>query len=172
MLDKIRALAQEHLKTAEEVDAFMEGFQATALSKEAGLGATIMRDINNGGYIPKAAVGLGASLLGAGIVKGISMASNGVKDHNLRSRFEMALQQVKANNRALRGVPPAKVDNYAETIYKFGPHVASDPNLLGYLLGNAVQGESIDINSIKMIVDLEGRYVDNNKTSPLVGIKV
>jgi hypothetical protein len=172
MLDKIREVAMEKFATEAEVDAFMEGFQkeaATSLFGGGTLSGYASSFLNNE-TVQRAGIGLGASLLGAGIVKAISMGSHAVTDSNLRSRFEMALNQVISTNRALKGVKPEKVQEYAATIFKFAPHVASDPNILGYLLANAVQGESIDINTVKMLVDLEGRYVDNHRTGSLVGI--
>jgi len=167
MLDKIRAIALEKLGSEEAANAFMEGFEKEAMAGASSIwGAMTAPDT-----IGKAGVGLAASLLGAGIVAGVSKGFGVVKDHNLRGKFDMALAQVMASNKIVKQARPERVKEYAETMFRFAPHVASDPNLLGSILANAVLGESIDPQTIKTLVDLEGRYVDNNKISPLAGIK-
>jgi hypothetical protein len=170
MLDKIRALAMEKLASEAEVDAFMAGFESAALEKAGSfMDVVTSRPFVDGAT--KAGFGLGASLLGAGIVRGISTASRHSRDNQLRAKFDMALAQVMATNKIVKGARPEKARQYAETMFTFAPHVASDANLLGSILSNAVLGESIDPQTIKTLVDLEGRYVDNNKITPLVGIK-
>lgn len=168
MLDKIRALALEKLGSEQAVDAFMEGFQKEAAAGMFGQHAT--RFFTNP-LIGKAAVGLGTALLGAAIVKGVSTGSNAYENNQLRHKFDMALAQVMSTNKIVKGARPEKVHEFAETFFRFAPHVASDPNLLGSILSNAVLGESIDPQTIKTLVDLEGRYTDNHRTTPLVGIK-
>lgn len=170
LLEKIRALAMEKLASEEEVNAFMEGFEKVAFGP--GFMGELGQAMTRADVIGKAGVGLAASLLGAAVVKGVSVANKFADESKLRGQFETALMQIKGSNRALKGVKPEKIDNFAHTIFKFAPHVASDPNLLGYVLGNVVQGdESIDVNTIKMLVDLESRYIENHRTQPLVGIK-
>lgn len=175
MLEKIRQMAMEKLASEEEVNAFMEGFEAQMLNKEASLfngnlGNVILNGMSNPNA-QKAAFGLAAGLLGAAIVKGVNSGSSAVANYNLRNKFEMALAQVMSTNRVVKGAKPEKAKEYAETLFRFAPHVASDPNLLSSILANAVLGEGVDPQTIKTLVDLEGRYVDNNRSNPLVGIK-
>lgn len=165
MLDKIRELAMEKFASTEEVDAFMEGFE-----KEATL-SSVLQTMATSGEFRKAGIGLGVGLLGAAIVKGISSGSSAIADRQLRGRFDMALAQVMSGNKIVRGAKPERTKDYAETIFRFAPHVASDPNLLGSILANAVLGESIDPQTIKTLVELEGRYTDNHRTTPLPGIR-
>lgn len=178
MLEKIRALAMEKLASEEEVDAFMEGFEQTMLSKEANFGSGFKNILmqtgspDGGSLMAKAVVGLGASLLGAAIVKGISSGSNAIGDRMLRNKFDMALAQVMSSNKIVKGARPERARDYAETIFRFAPHVAADPNLLGSILSNAVLGESIDPQTIKTLVELEGRYVESKRTQPLAGIRM
>src|SRR6266581_8467162 len=168
MLEKIRALAMEKLASEAEVDAFMEGFMEKAASrydaflnpiKEAA--KYVPHSTSWGDLAGKAGIGLTTALLGAGIVKGISAISGSVDKSKLRSRFEMGLAQVMSSNRIVKAANPARVKGYAETIFSFAPHVASDPNLLSSLLANVVQGEGVDPMTIKTLVDLEGRFVEN-----------
>lgn len=178
MLEQIRAMAMEKLASEEEVNAFMEGFEKSASfqsfysafnnidPKTQQVVGNVLRD--NAG---RAMVGLGAALAGAMIVKSISSASSAATNYSLRNKFEMALAQVISTNRVVKGARPEKAKEYAETLFRFAPHVASDANLLSSILANAVLGEGIDPMTVKNLVDLEGRYVDNGRSSPLIGIK-
>lgn len=174
MLEQIRNIAMEKLASEEEVNAFMEGFEKQAfLGITPAMGARMSSEFSRavGTGAGKAALGLGTALLGAAIVKGVNSGSSAAANYSLRNKFEMSLAQVMANNRVVKGARPEKAKEYAETIFKFAPHVASDPNLLSSILANAVQGEGVDPMTIKTLVDLEGRYVDNGRPTPLVGIK-
>jgi hypothetical protein len=170
MLDKIRAIALEKLGSEEAADAFVEGFVSHTMEKSASFSQYAGRVMGNPNF-QKVGFGLAASLVGAGIVKGFSSGPKAIEGHALRNKFDMALAQVMSTNKIVKGANPDRAKEYAETMFRFAPHVASDPNLLGSVLSNAIQGESVDANTIKMLVDLEGRYVDNNRPSPLLGIK-
>lgn len=178
IFDRIRALAMEKLASESEVDAFMEGFGkevqaglfqsgAAGAGTFAGYASHLMRNEN----VQRAGIGLGASLMGALLVKGISSSSNAVIGSNLRSKFELALDQAISTNKMLKGANEAKIKSFAETIFKFAPHIASDPNMLSNILGHVVDTQSLDINIIKTLTDLEGRFRDNNKPSSLMSIK-
>lgn len=170
MLEKIRQLAMEKLASVEEVDAFMAGFEKEALFN-GNLGNMIIRGLNSD-HVAKGAIGLGVGLLGAAIVKGVSSGASAIDNRQLRAKFDMSLAQVMSGNKIVKGAKPERTRDYAETIFKFAPHVASDPNLLGSILANAVLGESIDPQTIKTLVELEGRFSDNNRANPLPGIRV
>lgn len=170
MLEKLRKIALEKFASEAEADAFMSGFEKEAF---LGMSPRMMVDVRSamGPNLAKAAVGLGAALIGATILKGISSGSGAITNYGLRNKFELALAQVMANNKIVRGSNPAKAKQYAETIFRFAPNVASDANLLSSVLANAVLGEGVDPQTIKTLVDLEGRYADNSKPAGLPGIK-
>lgn len=173
MLDKIRAIALEKLGSEEAADAFMAGFQKEAMDKAAAF-SNIAGAVGAAGWnhpLVKPALGLGASLIGAAIVKGVASGSHAYENSNMRGKFELALQQVTASNRIIKQYRPEKVKEFAETMFKFAPHIASDPNILGMLLANSLQSDLIDVKTIETLVNLEGRYKDNNKTNPLPGIR-
>jgi hypothetical protein len=117
------------------------------------------------------AKGVGASVAGLGIglgMYGISNALGAVADTNIHAKFEQALKAAVSGNEMLRHAMseyPGRVQSFAETLYKFAPHVVCDPNVLAHLLVNSVQGESVDITTIKTISELENRYTDNRKNS-------
>ena len=143
--------------------AFVKGFTKVAAGPEMG---------EFGKAAIKAGFGLAAGLAGAGVVHSINSWRQSSTNVVLRNKFEMALAQVMATNRVVKGSNPEKAKAYAETIFKFAPNVAADPNLLGSILANAVLGEGIDSMTIKSLVDLEGRHNDNTAFSPLPSFKV
>jgi hypothetical protein len=177
MLEKIKAIALEKCASEAEYNAFMEGFEKEAISfgtiyntfnqvDKSGVVTNLLKD-----NAAKAGVGLAAGLAGAAIVYGLRSAGKGVSNGLLRSKFETALTQVMNTNRVVRGADPVRAKQYADTIFSFAPHVAADPNLLSSILANAVQGEGIDVMTVKTLTELEGRYKDNNSQGPLIGIK-
>jgi hypothetical protein len=175
MLEKLRAIAMEKFASTDEVDAFMEGFE-----KQAFLGMTevnsklVSTDFTRslGSGAAKVGLGLGAALLGAAIVTGISRGAGAVSSYTLRNKFDLALAQVMSSNKIVKGANPSKAREYGETLFKFAPHVASDPNLLNSILANAVLGEGIDAMTIKTLVELEGRVKENSQVTPFAGIRV
>lgn len=115
------------------------------------------------------AVGAGVAGLGIGLgIHGISSAINGMADANVHAKFEQALKAAVSGNEMLRHAMtehPGRVQSFADTLYKFAPHVVCDPNILSHLLVNSVMGESVDITTIKTVTELENRYTDNRKNS-------
>lgn len=173
MLDKIRAMALEKLGSEEAANAFMEGFEKAAMEKAGSL-AQILGHQGMQNAAAKTAFGIGGSLLGAAIVHGVSRTAKNKDIGNMRAKFDMALAQVMSNNKVIKGARPEKARDYAETMFRFAPHVASDPNLLGYVLANVLDGDTgsgIDIKTIEMLTNLEGRYQSNNEAHGLLGIR-
>ena len=105
------------------------------------------------------AVGIG---LGLGM-HGLSTAMNAAGTNSLRTHFQTSLARVKATNPLLEDADSSKVDSYAETIFKFAPHVAADPNLLSSVLGHCVQGEGVDTTNLKTITDLDAKLIEARK---------
>lgn len=170
--DELVKLASQVYGTQEEIDAFVAGFEKESADL---FGAGMFTSLANNEAVRSAAIktgfGLAAGLAGAGIVKGITSASGAVSNYKLRQKFEMALAQVISSNRVIKGAKPEKVKEFAETIFKFAPNVASDPNLLASVLSNVILGDSLDPMTIKTLVELEGKYNQNNQSQPLIGIK-
>lgn len=173
MIDFIHAQAMEKFAgNKEAADSFVEGFLEKAsfnLNPE-----TYGELFQNEGVrnLAKAGVGIGAGLLGAGLIGAINHYHTTNASSELRSRFINALAQVMATNRVVKGASSEKAKAYAETIFKFAPNVAADANLLSSILANAVLGEGIDQMTIKSLVDLEGRYLDNSNPNQLQSFKV
>jgi len=108
------------------------------------------------------ALGKGLSGIGVGLgIHGLSMAASSVANASLHTNFLQALEKAISMNPVLKGADKQKTAQYAETVFKFAPHVATDPNLLSSILANAIHGEGIDPMTIKTLGDLEARYVEN-----------
>lgn len=108
------------------------------------------------------AFGKGAAGLGIGLgVHGISTAARSINDASLHTKFLSALEKAMSSNVVLKDADKQKVAQYAETVFKFAPHVATDSNLLSSILANAIHGEGIDPMTIKTLGDLEARYLEN-----------
>ena len=120
-----------------QLEAFIQGFE-----KQSSLWSDIIKHPELTNTAVKAVMGLGAGLVGAGIYKTITGTSNAITNYALKSKFESALQFVRTNNKIVKNGNQAKVDSYANTLFSFAPHVASDPNILSSLLANAVRAAS------------------------------
>lgn len=150
MLEKVKQYAMEKYAGDETLaNEFVEGFQKEAA--EAGLLNSAIGAVGKG--IGGLAVGLG--------IHGLNQAFAGAERAGLHTQFLGALAKAIAGNRILREAEKQKVEQYAETIFKFAPHVACDPNLLSSILANAIHGEGIDPMTIKTLGDLEGRFIEN-----------
>lgn len=181
-LELVKEAASTFYTNEEELEAFMSGFEKEAqgnLFGAAGIGdffrspqfkENIASGLATGGA--RALAGLGVGLLGAAIVKGVNATSHRLDSAQLRANFEIALNKVREGNRVVKGAKPERVTEYANTIFKFAPNVAADPNLLSSILANAVLGEGIDPQTIKVLTELESRFKETNSSQPLNGIRV
>jgi hypothetical protein len=142
---------------------FTVGFLKEAAGPTSAIPATMGRIFQEGAM---KALGAGAVGLGLGLgIHGLSSTFNAARTSNLRDKFLAALSKAKHNNPILEDVDSSKVQSYAETVFKFAPHVAADPNLLTSILANAVHGEGIDPMTIRTLADLEGRIQESQKNA-------
>lgn len=162
-LEQLVKRASEILGSEEKGQAFVDGFLKEAGGAET-FGALVQKSFAGG--MGGAAIGLVAGGVAAGIGALITQSQKA----QLHVKFQTALNQVKASNRLVKAAPAARVDAYASTIFNFAPHVSADPNLLGSLLSNVIQGDSMDPLTLKMITELESRYIENS-TFKLPGVK-
>lgn len=154
MLELLHKCAMEHCGGDEALAGhFLNGFL-----KEAG-GDAYTHWFQKGLF---EALGKGLSGIGVGLgIHGLSMAASSVANASLHTNFLQALEKAISMNPVLKGADKQKTAQYAETVFKFAPHVATDPNLLSSILANAIHGEGIDPMTIKTLGDLEARYVEN-----------
>lgn len=171
MLKEVKELGLEKFAgNAELADHFVAGFiSQVMLEKEAAAQHTnapfdAVQELSKG-FLSETGKSVGGMAVGMGL-SGIAGGVRFVTDHFRYNKFLKALAQAISGSHILQSAPKAKVENYADTIYKFAPNVATDPNLLQSVLTNAVHGDGIDIMTIKSLTDLEGRWSDNSSFSP------
>lgn len=112
--------------------------------------------------------GLGAGVAGLGLglaIHGVSSAFNSASTANLHAKFQKALETAIRSNTLLEHADRSKINSYAETVFKFAPHVAIDVNMLSSILANAVHGEGLDPMTIRTLTDLEARVQETRKNS-------
>lgn len=132
------------------------------LEKEADAKGSLTKEANIGNFIGegfgKAIGGAAAAALAGGAIVGLRSIVNQAKNNALRPSFEQSLRT------AMSGVDPAseilrnnkqKVRSFAETIFNFAPHAACDPNILKGILAHVIQGDSIDPQTIRSLMEIE-----------------
>lgn len=150
--------ASEALGSTEKGEAYADGILKTASAEEL-LKLAFWGDIGAGAG---KAIGAGVVGLALGALAGrVGSVFDQAERAQMHVRFTNALASVKATNRIVKAADQTKINSYAETIFKFAPHVAGDPNVLASLLANVIQGESIDPMTIKTLVELENKYIQN-----------
>lgn len=121
------------------------------------------------GFAEALGKGVGGLMITGGMA-GLGIAAKSIAQAGLRTKFLKALEHVAKTNSVVRDDirehGKEKAMQYAETIFKFAPHVASDPNLLSSVLANAIHGQGIDPMTIKTLVGLDGEYTHNNTFTP------
>ena len=184
-LNKVYALGMEKFAGDQKLAVeFVEGFakEASAWDSVKGAFSTRMEggkfnDRTNElipgdratGFVPSMMEGMAKGVGGAlvsGAVGLIGSAAVSIGNGNLHNQFMVALEKAIQSNPILKNAKREKVLQYAETIFKFSPHVATDTNVLSSILANAIHGEGLDPMTIKSIVDLEGKFKDNTGFSP------
>ena len=170
MLEQVKEYAmKKYAGDLEKVAAFVAGFEKEAATTQTRFNtptgsvtttATPFRDSLTDGVLGAVGKGIGGLAVGLGI-HGLNTAMGHVQEGQLRTQFLSALASAISSNVVLRQANKAKVEQYAETIFKFAPHVSADPNLLSSILANAIHGEGIDPMTIKTLGDLEGRFLEN-----------
>jgi hypothetical protein len=172
MLKEVKQYGLEKFAGNEELaDEFVKGFVAQVAMEKAAAGGFKGGSENYGHDFAKSLVeGLGRGVGSFGVNAGVWAGVAGLKfvnDMSMHTRFLKALDQaIRMSPDFLQKQPLPKIQRYADTIYKFAPMVATDPNLLQSVLTNAVHGDGVDITTIKSLTDLEGRWKDNGSIAP------
>ena len=160
MLEKVKQYALEKYAGDETLaEHFVEGFLKQASQNAPKTTAQMFSE----GLTGAVGKGIGGLAVGLG-VHGLNQALASVANGSLHTQFLEALAKAISMNPQLREQKKERVAQYAETIFKFAPHVACDPNLLSSILANAVQGHEgagLDVMTIKTLGDLESRYIEN-----------
>lgn len=162
--------AEKFPDSKEDAEKFIEGFldkmAAWQNPREGGFdGGGKDGKIGFGGHLTKGlGEQLGKGLMGTAVglgVAGVAKLVSGVQSQALHNSFLQALIQATQMNVLLKKTDKEKLRSYGETLFRFAPHVATDPNMLAHLLSNAVQGDGMDAQTIRLAADLENRYQQN-----------
>lgn len=175
-INQLRKEAQEKMGfTDAQADAFVEGFvkeasfnapgAAPARAKEPWSATTSLGHGIVDNFAKNIGGGLGNLAVNT-VVGGIANLVGSARDSMLHRKFTESLKTVVESNRIVRNADRNRVMSYAETIFKFAPHVASDVNLLSQLLSNAIHGEGVDPTTIETITRLEERYSKDTSFKP------
>lgn len=128
------------------------------------------------GMAGKGFMGNGAALLGAGAAAvGTTLAANAISGlassaiskigksygaHSNRQEFENAFKESMDNSEILQQ-DPIKSRKMAETIFRVAPTMSGDSNLLTNILNNAIHGDSMDLQTVKVLTELEEKHNKN-----------
>ena len=177
-MDQVKAYALEKFAGDESAqEAFMEAFvkEAAMGMPGGGRGGNVNnsngfggQDItgNMGNEFGKAiAGGMAGALMTAG-VSAVGLLARKAKDNANETRFLASLEHVISTNPIVRQAPKEEVMSYAQTIMRFAPHVAMDPNLLSSVLANAVHGSGVDPMMVKTLADISQRHGEAQSFSP------
>ena len=140
-------------------DEFERSISITGMNKEAGYGADFLSAFG-GEHVGGAALTLGATALtglGALAVKKVSDRFGSSSD---RMGYQVALQKAIQSSEVLQN-DPQKAKRMGDTIFSFAPTVAQDANVLRNILDNAIYGDSIDLQTVKAVTDLEEKLRKN-----------
>lgn len=169
MLDKVYDLGLVKFAGDEEKALeFVGAFAAEFLEKQATLAPDRMESPYQSlvqGFSSNLGKGIGSMLVATG-VSALGNVAKLSQNSFLKTSFLAALEKAIVQSSFLKEADPVKVRDYAETIFKFGPHVATDHNLLSSLLANAIHGQGIDPMTINTIVQLEERHTGNSGFKP------
>lgn len=122
--------------------------------------AGFMGDFKNafsGEEVGKAALKAGIPLLGGIGVAAAAKAVGAIAGGMNRGKFETALRLAISRNAILQQADQERLKSLADSVYHAAPTVSTDPNILGQVLVNAIRGENLDIQTVKMLGDLEAR---------------
>lgn len=131
------------------------------MDKEASFGANFISAFG-GKEVGKAALGLGAAALGGLGAMAVKKVARGFGASANRSAYETALQHAISSSEVLQN-NPEKAKMMGDSIFRVAPNVASDANLLRNILDNSIYGESIDLQTVKAVTDLEEKLLKNER---------
>jgi hypothetical protein len=117
------------------------------------------------GFMNEVGKGMGNLVLTLGIA-GVGKVYNNISMDRLHTKFLAALEKAIQSNHLIGEADRSKVMQYANTLFKFAPNIATDVNVLTSVLSNAIHGEGIDPATIKALTDIEGRFAENDSFSP------
>ena len=126
---------------------------SNGMAKEAGYGADFVSAFG-GAKVGDKMLGLGAAALGGLGVLAVKKVSDSFGGASNRTGYNLALQKAIQSSEVLQN-DPAKAKRMGDTIFGFAPTVAQDSNVLRNILDNAIYGDSIDLQTVRAVTELE-----------------
>jgi hypothetical protein len=100
----------------------------------------------------------------AGLARGV--ANSSVNQAKFQRALDIAVKQHPVLQNAAE-TNPEKLASFSATIFRYAPNVASDPNLLGSILSNAIHGQSIDPMTVRSLLEMEEKFQRNHQSVPI-----
>lgn len=162
------------IESSEEISAALS-IAGEGMDKQAGVWDSIGRSFKTVG---KNSDGLARDIARGAADKATNIAIAGLAGlglHNyLKSRrnaetigqfadYQNALATVAGRNERLANENSERLNELGNSIFKFAPTVASDPNVLETVLDNAVQYDGLDPQTVRSLQELEERYRKMNE---------
>lgn len=149
---------------------FEQSITAEGIDKEASYGAAFGSALKGGlggaatgGALATGVLGLGgAALTGLGALA-VKKVGKSFGASSNRAAYDHAFQEALRRSELLQQADPAHVKRMADSIFSFAPTVASDSNVLTNILVNAIHGDSIDLQTIRAVTELEEKLTKMNK---------
>lgn len=146
------------LNGMEKEASFASGFGSAMKGAFSGTGGGIAMGtaaLGVGGALASGAISGLASMAVNKVSKGFGMSSN-------RAAYDLALQKAIRNSEILQN-DPQKAKMMGDSIFGFAPTVAADSNVLTNILVNAIHGDSIDLQTIRAVAELEEKLTKMNR---------
>lgn len=134
-------------------DELERSLAVNGMDKEAGFGSDFAAAFG-GKEVGKAALGMGATALGGLGAMAVSKVSKGFGASSNRAAYDAALQKAISSSEVLQN-DPQKAKRMGDSVFGFAPTVASDANVLRNILDNAIYGDSIDLQTVRAVTELE-----------------
>ena len=131
------------------------------MDKEAGFGADFATSFG-GGPVGKAALGLGMGALGGLGAMAVHKIGKAFGAAVGRAGYDAAFRTAMKNSEILQN-DPQKAKRMVDTVFGFAPTVACDANVLTNILVNSIHGDSIDLQTVKAITELEEKLAKIKK---------
>lgn len=145
-------------------DELERSLAINGMDKEAGIASFMGQELGKtvGDEVLKKGIGLGATALGGLGLMAINKVSKGFGASSNRAAYDTALQKAISSSEVLQN-DPQKAKKMGDSIFSFAPTVASDANVLRNILDNAIYGDSIDLQTVRAVTELEEKLNKMNK---------
>lgn len=150
--DAKAALSEELESMAKQAGFFGEAVKYGAGALEGAKGA--MGSGAVGGAVALGGLALGGSALRALTTMAVNKIGRSYGHKADRVSYDRAFRTALEMSDILKN-DPIKAKRMADTIFGFAPIVASDANVLENILSNTIHGESIDLQTVRAVTELE-----------------